>query len=179
MIMTHYMELLLLHQPWFLILFMLVPIVLAETILACAIFGLIYKNEKSTRWQSWGRKSTITLGIFFILATAYLAIFYVPSITNWRGPIDYIAIFSYMLAVIPAALLLLHELGIICQQLTSTKKTIFHAVLLILFVIFTHFAMVFGMANPQLAGYVPTQSSIHMDHQTMNHSTMNHDMNSK
>ena len=34
MVMTHYMELLSLHQPWFLILFMLVPMVLAETILA-------------------------------------------------------------------------------------------------------------------------------------------------
>lgn len=35
MVMTHYMELLSLHSPWFLILFMLVPMVLAET-----IFGL-------------------------------------------------------------------------------------------------------------------------------------------
>lgn len=32
MVMTHYMELLSLHSPWFLILFMLVPMVLAETI---------------------------------------------------------------------------------------------------------------------------------------------------
>lgn len=31
MVMTHYMELLSLHQPWFLILFMLVPMVMAET----------------------------------------------------------------------------------------------------------------------------------------------------
>jgi uncharacterized membrane protein len=173
------MELLSLHQPWFLILFMLVPIVLAETILACAIFGLIYKNEKSTRWQSWGRKSTITLGIFFILATIYLAVFYVPSITNWRGPIDYIAVFSYMLAVIPAVLLLLQALGIIGKQLDFTKKNIRDSILLILFVVFTHFAMVFGMADPRLAGYVPPQNSMHMDHQTMNHPTMKHDMNSK
>lgn len=39
MVMTHYMELLSLHSPWFLILFMLVPMVLAETILASG-FGL-------------------------------------------------------------------------------------------------------------------------------------------
>lgn len=179
MIMTHYMELLSLHQPWFLILFMLVPIVLAETILACTIFSLIYKNEGSTRWQSWGRKSTIVLGFFFILATIYLAVFYVPSITNWRGPIDYIAVFSYMLAVIPAVLLLLQALGVIGKQLDFTKKNIRDAILLILFVVFTHFAMVFGMADPRLAGYVPPQNSMHMDHQIMNHPTMKHDMNSK
>ena len=33
MVMTHYMELLSLHEPGFCILFMLVPMVLAETIL--------------------------------------------------------------------------------------------------------------------------------------------------
>lgn len=38
MVMTHYMELLSLHEPWFLILFMLVPMVLAETILAAGAF---------------------------------------------------------------------------------------------------------------------------------------------
>ena len=41
MVMTHYMELLSLHQPWFLILFMLVPMVLAETILAAGVISLI------------------------------------------------------------------------------------------------------------------------------------------
>lgn len=39
MVMTHYMELLSLHEPWFLILFMLVPMVLAETILASGAFS--------------------------------------------------------------------------------------------------------------------------------------------
>lgn len=43
MVMTHYMELLSLHSPWFLILFMLVPMVLAETILASGAFSLLYK----------------------------------------------------------------------------------------------------------------------------------------
>lgn len=33
MVMTHYMELLSLHSPWFLILFMAVPVVFIETIL--------------------------------------------------------------------------------------------------------------------------------------------------
>lgn len=47
MVMTHYMELLSLHEPWFLILFMLVPMVLAETILAAGAFSLLYKDSRS------------------------------------------------------------------------------------------------------------------------------------
>ena len=52
MVMTHYMELLSLHSPWFLILFMLVPMVLAETILASGAFSLLYKDHRSEKWDS-------------------------------------------------------------------------------------------------------------------------------
>ena len=40
---------------------------------------------------------------------------YVPTI-EWRGPIDYISIWSYVLAIIPAVLILLQELGIIYKK---------------------------------------------------------------
>lgn len=52
---------------------------------------------------------------------------------------------------------------------------------MILFVLFTHLAMVFGMADPKLAGYVPTQQNMQMQHGSMDmnmpmdHSQMNHD----
>ena len=52
MVMTHYMQLLSLHQPWNLIIFMLVPMVLAETILAAGIFTLFYKDKRSETCQS-------------------------------------------------------------------------------------------------------------------------------
>lgn len=41
-------------------------------------------------------------------------------------------------------------------------------------VIFTHFAMVFGMADPQLAGYMPANQPMQMNHSMMDHSSMNH-----
>ena len=40
MVMTHYMELLSLHSPWFLILFMAVPVVFIETIFMAEAFSL-------------------------------------------------------------------------------------------------------------------------------------------
>lgn len=183
MVMTHYMELLSLHEPWFLILFMLVPMVLAETILAAGAFFLLYKDSRSEKWDSLSHVCGLILGVFFIVATVYIVTSYVPTI-QWRGPIDYISIWAYVLGVIPAVLILLQELGIIFKGLDTTAKIKKHIVLMILFVLFTHLAMVFGMADPQLAGYVPPKQNnmqmqmngnMPMDHSQMDHSQMNHD----
>ena len=95
---------------------------------------------------------------------------------QWRGPIDYISIWAYVLGVIPAVLILLQELGIIFKSSDSTAKIKKHIVLMILFVLFTHLAMVFGMADPQLAGYVPPKQNMQMNgNMPMDHSQMNHD----
>lgn len=183
MVMTHYMELLSLHEPWFLILFMLVPMVLAETILAAGAFSLLYKDSRSEKWDSLSHVCGLILGVFFIVATVYIVTSYVPTI-QWRGPIDYISIWAYVLGVIPAVLILLQELGIIFKSLDATAKIKKHIVLMVLFVLFTHLAMVFGMADPQLAGYVPPKQNnmqmqmngnMPMDHSQMDHSQMNHD----
>lgn len=182
MVMTHYMELLSLHEPWFLILFMLVPMVLAETILAAGAFSLLYKDSRSEKWDSLSHVCGLILGVFFIVATVYIVTSYVPTI-QWRGPIDYISIWAYVLGVIPAVLILLQELGIIFKGLDATAKIKKHIVLMILFVLFTHLAMVFGMADPQLAGYVPPKQNMQMqmngnmpmDHSQMDHSQMSHD----
>lgn len=184
MVMTHYMELLSLHEPWFLILFMLVPMVLAETILASGAFSLLYKDSRSEKWDSLSHVCGLILGVFFIVATVYIVTSYVPTI-QWRGPIDYISIWAYVLGVIPAVLILLQELGIIFKSSDSTAKIKKHIVLMILFVLFTHLAMVFGMADPQLAGYVPPKQNMQMqmngnmpmDHSQMNHDQMNDQMN--
>ena len=181
MVMTHYMELLSLHEPWFLILFMLVPMVLAETILAAGAFSLLYKDSRSEKWDSLSHVCGLILGVFFIVATVYIVTSYVPTI-QWRGPIDYISIWAYVLGVIPAVLILLQEL-VIFKGLDTTAKIKKHIVLMILFVLFTHLAMVFGMADPQLAGYVPPKQNMQMqmngnmpmDHSQMDHSQMNHD----
>lgn len=175
MVMTHYMELLSLHQPWFLILFMLVPMVLAETILASEAFSLINHDQHSEKWDNLSHVCGIILGIFFILAVVYIVVSYVPTI-DWRGPIDYISIWAYVLGIIPAVLLLLGELGVIFKGLDTKTKNKRHIVIMIFFILFTHLAMVFGMADPQLAGYVPPkQQQMNMNMPMSDGSQMNHD----
>lgn len=185
MIKTHYMELLSLHEPWFLILFMLVPMVLAETILAAGAFSLLYRDARSQFWDEISHAAGLVLGVFFLMAAGYIVLAYVPEI-DWRGPIDVISIWAYVLGVVPSTLLLLQELGLIFRHASDQQKIKNHLLLMILFVLFTHLAMVFGMANPQLAGYVPPQQTMDMpmhqgmtmdpsmDHSMMNHGTMDH-----
>ena len=177
MVMTHYMELLSLHQPWFLILFMLVPMVLAETILAAGVISLIDGDARSARWDSLSHAASLILGVFFIFAAGYIVISYMPTIL-WRGPIDYIAVWSYVLAIIPAVLLILFELGVVCKNADVEKRLKRHTLLMILFIFFTHMAMVFGMADPQLAGYVPPQQTMNMQ-MNMQNGQMNHDMSNQ
>lgn len=187
MIMTHYMELLSMNQPWNLIIFMFAPMVLAETVLASEIFSLLYHGEISKTWQSIRHGVSIFLSLFFVVVTAYLLTMYVPNI-HWRGAIDYIAVGAYILAVIPAILLLLQEMHVLGKSWQDKKKIFCHVMFLFLFVAFTHLAMVFGMADPQLAGYVPEQPAHgthsmmqqpmdpNMDHSHMGHGDIGHNM---
>lgn len=131
----------------------------------------------SKKWDSIAHGVTILLGVFFIIVAVYLVSSYVPTI-EWRGPIDYIAVWSYILAVIPAVFLLLQGLGVIFKGIDQKTWLKRHLALMILFIFFTHMAMVFGMADPQLTGYVPPQAPMHMEQgMNMNHDQMdmNHD----
>lgn len=176
MVMTHYMELLSMHEPWFLLLFMLVPMVLAESILAAGAFSLLYHDARSKMWDEISHAAGLILGVFFFFAAAYIILSYMPAIT-WRGPIDFISLWFYVLGVIPSTLLFLQEIGVIFNRCDETQKIKNHLILMILFVLFTHLAMVFGMADPRLAGYVPPQQMDHMQMQQnmMMDQPMNHD----
>ena len=162
MVMTHYMELLSLHSPWFLIIFMVIPVVFIETIFMAEAFTLLSDKEHQAKWRHISHYGGIFLGLFFIAAPIYLVTSYIPTI-EWRGPIDYIAVWSYVLAIIPAILLLLKEFGFIFNGQDERKNAKAHIIILILFVVFTHVAMVFGMADPRLAGYKPAQPPMKMD----------------
>ncbi|WP_200814235.1 DUF6803 family protein [Megasphaera vaginalis (ex Bordigoni et al. 2020)] len=174
MAMTHYMELLSLHQPWFLILFMLVPMTLAETVLASEIFSLYYQEEGKGTWSSLRHGASIVLAIFFIAVAIFIAVWYVPTI-QWRGPLDVIAVYSYLLAVIPAVVILLMEFNLISKNSDTRMKLKKHVIWVFAFVALTHIAMVFGMADPQLAGWTAPQQSM-PGGQMMNHDGMSNDM---
>lgn len=112
MVMTHYMELLSLHSPWFLILFMAVPVVFIETIFMAEAFSLLGSGKEREKWQTLSHRGGLFFSLYFIVAALYLVTRYIPTI-EWRGPIDLIAVWAYVLGIIPAFLLLFTELGFI------------------------------------------------------------------
>ena len=69
--MTHYMELLATNQPWNLLIFMAVPIILAETLAITELYLLFTRN-----FQGWVHKLNravgITVGLYFIGVIIYL-----------------------------------------------------------------------------------------------------------
>ena len=71
--MTHYMELLATNQPWNLLIFMAVPIILAETLAITELYLLFTRN-----FQGWvhnlNRAVGIIVGLYFIGVIIYLLI---------------------------------------------------------------------------------------------------------
>lgn len=63
--MTHYMELLASNQPWNLILFMAVPVILAETVAITELYLLFTKN-RGGKIAALSKFAGITGGIYFL-----------------------------------------------------------------------------------------------------------------
>ena len=98
--MTHYMELLATNQPWNLLIFMAVPIILAETLAITELYLLFTRN-----FQGWvynlNRAVGITVGLYFIGVIIYLmmtAVFPITMASEWRKMIDVIAVGSYLVS---------------------------------------------------------------------------------
>ena len=111
MSMTAYMALLAANQPWNLILFMVIPVACAETLVASEFFVLYGKATHGDAAQStFAEKLTKYLGFFLAIYYAclvvYLLVAVVPGI-EWQGPIDILAIAFFFLAFIPAVLIAL------------------------------------------------------------------------
>ena len=178
MVMSTYMDLLGLHAPWFLILFMVIPMTLAELILAAEIFSLLKGQSSKSSWNAFKKVSSLALSLVFIFLFLYLVLYFVPSV-SLKGPLDSLSIYSYLLAILPAIYLLAMECGFIGKHWDEERQVVRHAVTVFVFVALTHLAMIFGMLDPQLGGYVPPQDSmnVHMDHSnmgTMDHQHMDH-----
>lgn len=150
MSMTAYMALLAANQPWNLILFMVIPVACAETLVASEFFVLYGKATHGDAAQStFAEKLTKYLGFFLAIYYAclvvYLLVAVVPGI-EWQGPIDILAIAFFFLAFIPAVLIALSGRHL------SVKQIKHHFIWLISYLIIAHLAMVFGMLDPALTG---------------------------
>ena len=153
MSMTHYMELL--TSPLNLLLFMAIPVVLAET-LAITEFYILYNNATSGPVRAVNRAAGIAVGLYFLGVFIYLMLAAVVPLTQsgqWRGWIDVLAVGSYLAGVVPLGGIALLELRLIFRDRNDRQKLAIHAGLISLFLIVGHVAMVFGMVDPRLGGW--------------------------
>lgn len=150
--MTHYMELLATNQPWNLILFMAIPVILAEYIAITELY-LLYTRNFTGIVRRTHQIAGIIAGIYFLGVFIYLLVTAVIPITqqgNWRGPGDVIAVGFYLLGLVPLLGITLLELGVFSRQTQEWAKLKLHAIFVALFLIVAHIAMIFGMLNPAL-----------------------------
>lgn len=150
--MTNYMELLASNQPWNLIVFMAIPILLAETVVVTELYVLYTRDFfGAMRWVN--RWAGIVVGFYFLLAFCYLVVTAAIPLTTdggWRGPIDVAAVGFYLSGVIPLLGIALLEVGVIAADSAPERKLMIHASLVALFLVLGHLAMVFGMLDPTL-----------------------------
>jgi hypothetical protein len=152
MSMTHYMELLATNQPWHLIIFMAIPVILAETIAVTELYVLYTRNYKG-RTRALNRACSIFVGVYFTCIFVYLFINAVLPLTQgggWRGPADVIAVAFYLLGVVPLAGLALIDLKVVAGGHDDHARMAIHAGLVAMFLIVAHVAMIFGMLDPSL-----------------------------
>lgn len=167
MSMTHYMELLSQNQPWNLILFMAIPVILAETVAITELFILFYRPQGGMLC-ALNRFASILGGTYFLGVFIYLLFHAVAPLTSasaWRGPADVIAVGFYLSGVVPLSGLALLDVGLIARTSSAERKLLIHAVLVAVFLVVAHVAMVFGMMDPAIlsggAQEIPMEHMMH------------------
>lgn len=163
MVMTHYMELLAVNQPWNLIIYMVIPVVLAEALVTTEFFTVYFRNSNAGAWKTWNRLIGIVLGFYFLGIFLNLMITVVPNV-EWRGTADILAVGSYLSGVIPLFSIALLELGVIGKNKSEDEKMKLHFIALAAFLVVAHVAMIFGMVDPTIMGWNPNESGQQMQH---------------
>ena len=160
--MTHYMELLSLDQPYNLILYMVLPMGLAGLLVVMEFFTMYHMDSgKNTGFKAVSKFVGIVLGVYFTALVIYFLAKIYPSI-KWRGYADVIAIYSYLIGVIPLLGIALLELNLIYKNASKKAKLKLHFCLLIFFLIVGYVAMMFGMVDPTITGYKAENGAMDM-----------------
>ncbi|MGV8084401.1 MAG: DUF6803 family protein [Coriobacteriia bacterium] len=154
--MTHYMALLQANQPWNLIIFMAIPVILAET-LAITEFFILLKGKQDGAVRTANRIAGLIAGPYFLLVFAYLFFTAVIPLTvtgGWNGIADVIAVGFYLAGVIPFVGISLLEYRLFGKKLKLVPEQTLraHATLVSVFLVVAHVAMIFGMLDPSLLG---------------------------
>ena len=160
--MTHYMQLLAENQPWNLMIFMAIPIVLAETLAITELYILFTRKLHGFVW-GLNRFAGAAVGIYFVGVIGYLLLTAVIPITKageWRTVIDVVAVGSYLIGGLPLIWIALQEMGFVNKKLNQEGKLKIHAICVAHFLVFGHIAMISGMLDPGLLGYEGATHSV-------------------
>ena len=150
--MTHYMELLADNQPWNLILFMAIPVILAETVAITELF-ILFSRRFDGPLAKLNKIASILGGLYFVGVFIYLmftAVIPLSQASGWRGPADTIAVGAYLAGIVPLLGLALLDLGVTGRHLNTDQRLKQHAIWVAVFLVVAHVAMIFGMLDPTL-----------------------------
>lgn len=152
--MTHYMQLLAERQPWNLLLFMAVPVILAETVAITELF-VLFRRATGGALVLLNRGASVLGGVYFAGVFVYLmnaAVLPLTASGGWRGPADVIAVGAYLAGVLPLVTMALLDLRLIGGRWSDERRMQAHAACVAVFLVVAHVAMIFGMLDPTLMG---------------------------
>lgn len=155
---THYMGLLAANQPWNLLLFMAVPVILAETI-AVTELAILFRRTVHPMVALLNRYAGLVAGFYFLGVVVYLTKHAVVPLTTglaWRGAADLIAVGFYLLGVVPLYGMSLLETRVVGAAWDARRRLKAHAILVGLFLVVAHIAMIAGMLDPSVLGWDPS-----------------------
>lgn len=155
--MTHYMSLLAENQPWNLIIFMAIPVIMAET-LTISEFFIIFNRIEKGGIRTLNKVVGIFDGFYFTGIFIYLLFNAVIPLTQtggWHTWVDVVAVGFYLSGVLFLLPIALMELGIIFKNKTADEKMKTHFIFVGGFLVVAHIAMIFGMIDPQIISSMP------------------------
>ena len=155
---THYMGLLAANQPWNLLLFMAVPVILAETI-AVTELAILFRRPVAPVVAAVNRYAGLVAGFYFLGVLVYLLRHAVVPLTTsggWRGWVDVVAVGFYLLGIVPLFGMTLLETRAVGAGWDDQRRLKVHATLVGLFLVVAHVAMIAGMLDPAVVGWDPS-----------------------
>ena len=155
---THYMGLLAANQPWNLIIFMAIPVILAETLAITELVRLYtaYTGGTAPAYvRTLSRWAGLVVGPIMVGIGVYLlknAIVPLTTGSGWRGAADLIAVLSYLVAAVPLIGITMVETGMLARG-DQRRALKLHATFVGIFLVVAHVAMIFGMLDPSVLGW--------------------------
>lgn len=162
--MTQYMHLLMENAPYNLIYYMVIPMVIAETIAITEILKF-YKEKDSRVVNSLNKLSSVLGGVaMLVLGTLYAVHVLTPAIKqhSFLGWVDSVSSYLFVASALPLILITLLVLGRICRKSSEHKKQGVKIVFLSLYLFLSHSAMALGMLDPAIG--LNTPATIFGDH---------------